>query len=120
MGTLPVILVLASAFVALITAVFALRAFLRLRRVYAALRASVYPEVDLLARRATEIEKNLAALDARAAALPVRISELQQNLATLRVLANLLGTSLRQVQKLLSSTGLKSLALPLVKVFRAR
>lgn len=120
MGTLPVILVLASAFVALVTAVFALRAYLRLRRVYTALRAHVYPEVDLLARRATEIEKNLAALDARAAVLPVRISELQQSLATLRVLANALGASLRQTQKVLSSTGLKSSLVPLARAFRTR
>ncbi len=121
MGTFLAILVLASAFLALVTAVSALRAYLRLRRVRAALGAHIYSEVDLLARRASEIEKNLAALDARAAALPVRIAELQQNLSALRVLVNALGTSLRQAQKVLSSTGLKSsLVLPLARAFKTK
>ena len=108
MGTLLIILVFTSALVALIAAVFALRAGLRLRRTRAALRSHLYSEVPRLARRTTELEKNLAALDAQAQALPVQISELQQNLATLQVLTNALSTSLRQAQKILSFTSLKS------------
>ncbi len=103
MGTFLIILVLASALVALVAAISALRAGLNLRRTRAALRSHLQSEVARLARRTTELEKNLAALDGRAQALPVRILELQQNLATLRILANALGTSLRQAQKLLSS-----------------
>src|SRR5215207_5470138 len=119
MGTLLIILVLASALVALVAAIFALQAGLKLRRTRAALRSRLSSEVARLVRRTTELEENLATLDTRAQALPVRISELQQNLATFRVLANALGTSLRQAQRLLSSTGLKSsLARPLAEIFQ--
>ena len=100
-----IILVLVSAFVALVTGVSALRAGLRLRRTRAALRTNLYSEIDQLTRRSAELEENLAALDARAQDLPVRISELQQNLATLRVLTNALGASLRQSRRVLSFTG---------------
>jgi chromosome segregation ATPase len=96
----------------------ALRAGLKLRRTRAALRSHLSSEVARLARRATELEENLAALDARSQTLPVRISELQRNLATLRVLTHALGTSLRQVQKLLSSTGLKSSLAGPLQAFR--
>jgi TolA-binding protein len=116
-----IILVLASALVALAAAISALRAWLKMRRTRAALRMHLSSEVARLARRTTELEKSLAALDDQAQALPVRISELQQNLATLRVLTNALGTSLLQAQKILSFTGLRSfLAGPLAEAFRAR
>ena len=108
MVTLLTIPVLVSAFVALVTGISALRAGLRLRRTRAALRSHLYAEIDRLAHRATELEESLAALDARAQALPVRVSELQQNLAALRVLTNALGTSLRQAQKILSFAGPRS------------
>ena len=103
MGTLLIFLVLASALVAFVAAIFALQAGLKLRRTRAALRSHLRSEVTRLAHRTIELEKNLATLDVRAQALPTRISELQQNLSTLRILANALGTSLRQAQKLLSS-----------------
>ena len=120
MGTFLIVLVLASALVALVAAIFALRAGLKLRRTRAALRSHLRSEVARLAHRTTELEENLAALDVRAQALPVRILELQQNVATLRILASALGTSLRQAQRLLSSTGLRSsLAHPLAGAFRA-
>ena len=120
MGTFLVILTLAGALAALVAAVFALRAWLGLRRTRAALLAGLAVEVARLAGRTAELEKNLAALDARAAALPVRISELQQNLATLRVLTNALAASLRQAQRVLSSAGLKSsLARPLAAISKS-
>jgi predicted nucleic acid-binding Zn-ribbon protein len=120
MGTLLIILVLASATLAFVAAIFALRAGLKLHRTRAALQSHLSSEVTHLTRRTTELEENLAALDARLQALPIRVSELQQNLATLRVLTNALGTSLRQVQRILSSTDLKSsLARPLVEAFQA-
>ena len=108
MVTLLTIPVLVSALVALVTGISALRAGLRLRRTRAALRSHLYSEIDRLTHRATELEESLAALDARAQALPVRVSELQQNLAALRVLTNALGTSLRQAQKILSFLGPRS------------
>ncbi|MDP8926086.1 MAG: hypothetical protein M3M97_04060, partial [Actinomycetota bacterium] len=47
---------------------------------------------------------------------PIRVSELQENLVTLGILTNALTTSLRQAQKILSSTGFKSsLAKPLAQ-----
>jgi chromosome segregation ATPase len=104
MVTFLTILILASAFVAFIAAISALRAGLRLQRTRLALQSHFYSEVAQLADRATELEESLTALDARAQALPVRISDLQQNLATLSILTNALGISLRQAQKALSST----------------
>jgi hypothetical protein len=121
MGTFLTILVLVSAFLAFVAGASALRAGLRLRRTQLALRSHLYSEVVRLAGRATELEKSLTDLDARARALPVHISELQQNLATLRVLTNALGLSLRQAQRVLSSAGIKSsLARPLSRTFEAR
>jgi hypothetical protein len=115
------ILALATAFLAFVAGVAALRAGLRLRRTYRALRSHFYSEVVRLAGRTTELEKSLTALDARARALPVHISELQQNLATLRMLTNALGISLSQVQRVLSFTGIKSsLAKPFSRIFGAR
>ncbi len=108
MVTLLTIPVLVSALVALVTGISALRTGLRLRRTRAALRSHLYSEIDRLTHRATELEESLAALDARAQALPVRVSELQRNLAILRVLTNYLGTSLRQAQKILSFLGPRS------------
>ena len=121
METFLTILATASAFLAFVSGVSALRAGLRLRRTYLALRSYLYAEVVQLAGRATELEKSLTALDARARALPVHISELQQNLAALRVLTNALGISLGQAQRALSSTGIKSsLARPHSRTFEAR
>jgi chromosome segregation ATPase len=121
MGTILIILVCASALVALVMAIFALIAGLKLRRTRAALRSNLYSEIAQLSYRTAELEKNLDALDARAAALPVRLFELQQNLATLQVLTNTLGTSLRQAQRIVSFTSFKSsLARPLAKAFEAR
>jgi hypothetical protein len=121
METLLTIPAITSAFLAFVAGVSALRAGLRLRRTYLALRSHFYSEVVRLAGRTTELERSLTALDARARALPVRISDLQQNLATLRVLTNALGISLHQAQRALSSTGIKSsLAKPFSRPFEAR
>ena len=108
MGTLLTIAVFASALFALLAGISALKAFLSLRRTRDALRSRLRPEVSELAQRTARAEKNLAALDARAQALPVRVGELQQNLATLRVLTNALGASLRQTEKVVTPTGLRS------------
>src|SRR3954447_6260607 len=108
MGTVLIIPVLASALIALVTAIFAVRAFLMLRRTRAALRFRLSSEVAQLARRTTELEQGLAALDTRAQTLPIQISELQQNIDTLRILAKALGASLRQAQRVLSSANLRS------------
>ena len=89
MGTILIILVCASALLALAMAIFALIAGLKLRRTRAALRSNLYSEIAQLSYRTVELEKGLDALDARVAALPVRLFELQQNLATLQVLTTL-------------------------------
>jgi hypothetical protein len=108
MAALLTILVLVSALVALVTGVSALWAGLRLRRTGTALRTHLYSEIDRLSRRSTELEESLAALDARAQAIPVRVSELQQNLAALRILTSALGSSLRRSRRVLSSDGTRS------------
>ena len=104
------ILILAGAALSLVTAVGALRAYLRLRRARSALNKRLTEEVADLARRTGELEKGLSDLDARAQLLPVRISELQQSLSTLRVLTEALAAALRQAQRVLSYSALKTLS----------
>jgi septal ring factor EnvC (AmiA/AmiB activator) len=110
MGSVLVILTLVGAALALMAAVVAIRAYLRFRRARAALQNHLTEEVVRLSRRTGELEKSLSALDARAQQLPVQISELQQSLATLQVLTGALATSLRQAQKVLSYSALKTLS----------
>jgi chromosome segregation ATPase len=110
MGSVLVILIFIGAALALVAAVGAIRAYLRLRRVRAALRNHLTEEVARLSRRTGELEESLSSLDARAQQLPLQISELQQSLATLRVLTEALAVSLRQVQKVLSYSALKTLS----------
>jgi chromosome segregation ATPase len=110
MGTILVILMFIGAALALVAAGGAIRAYLRLRRARAALRNHLTEEVVRLSRRTGELEESLSALDTRAQQLPLQISELQQSLATLRVLTEALATSLRQVQKVLSYSALKTLS----------
>jgi septal ring factor EnvC (AmiA/AmiB activator) len=110
MGTVLVILMLVGAALALVAAVVALRAYLRLRRARAAFSQHLTEEVDDLARRSGELEKSVSELDSRAQQLPIQIAELQQSLATLQVLTEALATSLRQVQRVLSYSALKTLS----------
>ncbi len=110
MGTVLFILMLVGAALALVAAVGAIRAYLRLRRARAAFGQHLTEEVDNLARRTGELEKSLSDLDTRAQQLPVRISELQQSLTTLRVLTEALSASLLQAQRVLSYSALKTLS----------
>jgi chromosome segregation ATPase len=110
MGTVFLILILAGAVLALVAALVAWRAYLRLRRARAALQNNLTEEVDRLSRRTGELEENLSALDARAQQLPVQIAELQQSLSTLRVLTEALAATLRQAQRVLSYSALKTLS----------
>lgn len=120
MATFLTIIIVAGALLAFVAAISALRAGLRLRRARAALEAEIGAEVIRLAGRASELEVSLAALNARAEMLPVRISSLQQNLATLGILTGALGASLRQAQKVLTSAGMKSaLAKPVAQLSRS-
>ncbi len=110
MGTVLMILVLLGAALALVAAVRALRAYLRLRRARAALQNHLTEAVVRLSRRTGELQKSVSALEIRAQQLPVQISELQQSLATLQILTGALATSLRQTQKVLSYGALKTLS----------
>jgi cell division protein FtsB len=105
-----VILILLGALLSLFTAIRALGAYLRYRRARATFQSEVTDEVARLAARTDELERNLSALDARVAELPIQISELQQNLNNLQVLTRALGTTLRQVQRVLSFSALKTLS----------
>ena len=109
MGSVLLILILVGAALALVAGVRAIRAYLGYRRARAALQKHLAAEVDRLARRTGELEKNLSSLDSRAQQLPLQISELQQSLSTLRVLTGALAASLRQVQRVLSYSSLKDL-----------
>ena len=110
MSTILLILILLGALVSVVTAFRALGAYLKFRRTRAAFQDEVTDEVARLSARTDELEISLSALDARAAELPIQISELQQSLTTLQVLTRALGTSLRQVQKVLSYNALKTLS----------
>ncbi len=110
MTTILFILIAVGALISLFTAARALRAYLGYRRARAAFSSAVTDEVARLAERTGELEGSLSALDAHAARLPIQISELQQSLTTLRVLTGALGASLRQVQRVLSYSALKTLS----------
>ncbi len=109
MGTVLLILILVGAALALVAGVRALRAYLSYHRARAELQEHLAQEVDRLALRTGELEKNLSALDSRVQQLPLQISELQQSLSTLRILTGALAASLRQVQRVLSYSSLKDL-----------
>ena len=109
MGIFLLILILVGAALALVAAIGALQAYLRLRRARAALNQRLNEEISDLTRRTGEMEKSLSDLDARAQQLPIRISELQQSLSTLRVLTEALAATLRQAQRVLSYSALKTL-----------
>ena len=110
MYTFLLILILLGALISAVTAFRALRAYLSFRRTRAVFQEEVTDEVARLSARTDELESNLSALDARATELPIQISELQQSLTTLQILTRALGTSLRQVQKVLSYSALKTLS----------
>lgn len=108
MFTALLVLILIGALLALLAAVGAVRAWLHLRRARRAFQTGVSDEVDRLAQRTGELEASLSALDERAQQLPVTISQLQESLDTLRILTGALGTSLRQAQRILAVTRLKT------------
>ena len=108
MGIFLLIFILVGATLTLVAAIGALRAYLRLRRARAALNQRLNEEISDLARRTGEVERSLSDLDARAQQLPIRISELQQSLSNLRVLTEALAATLRQAQRVLSYSALKT------------
>lgn len=102
------ILIVSGALLALVAAIFALRAWLSFRRARLVLQRQLSEDVARLAARTGELEESVAALDARTQQLPVKISRIQENLATLQVLTRSLAVSLRQAQRVLSYSGLKT------------
>ena len=108
MDIIFLILILAGALLALIAGVVALRAWLSFHRARLVLQSQLTEDVARLALRTGELEQSVAALDARSRQLPVRISRIQDNLATLQILTRSLAVSLRQAQRVLSYSGLKT------------
>ena len=108
MYVLLLALILLGALLALVGAVVATLAWLKFRRARLALQTQLSEDVARLAGRTGEMEERLASLDIRAQQLPVKVSDLQQNLVTLQVLTGALSTSLRQAQRALSYTELKT------------
>lgn len=108
MDIIFLILILSGVLLALIAGVVALRAWLSFRRARLVLQRQLSEDVARLAARTGELEQSVVALDARTQQLPVRISRIQDNLATLQVLTRSLAISLRQAQRVLSYSGLKT------------
>ncbi len=104
------LLILIGAMFTLVAEVAALRAYLRLRRARAALNQRLTEDISDLARRTGELERSLSDLDSRAQQLPIRLSELKQSLSTLRMLTEALAATLRQAQRVLSYSALKTLS----------
>ncbi len=99
-----------GAVMALVAALAALGAYLRYRRARIELQDRLASEVESLSRRTGELERGLISLQERSARLPISISGLQQNLSTLQVLTGALAGSLRQAQRVLSYSALKTLS----------
>ena len=91
-----------GAILALVAALAALGSYLRYRRARMELQDRLTSEVESLARRTTELEAGLVALQVRSSQLPIKISEIQHSLSTLQVLTGALAGSLRQAQRVLS------------------
>jgi cell division protein FtsB len=108
MGTALLLILVLGALLVLVTFVIALRAGLGMLRARARLQKELSVELERRTLQTGQLEKELAALDARAKELPVQISELQRNLATLQVLTGALGASLQQAQNALTYSGLKT------------
>lgn len=108
MGSVFLILIIAGFLLSALSGVVALRAWLRFRRARLELQARLSKDVAALAARTSELEASLAALDARYQQLPVRISHLQENLSNLQVLTRTLAVSLKQAQRVLSYSWLKT------------
>ena len=121
MGTLLFILILSGALLALVAGVVALRAWLSFRRARLDLQDRLTEDVAHLASRTSELEKSVAMLEARTQQLPVRISRLQENLDALQILTRALAGSLRQAQRVLSYSALKTFsATHIADLFLAR
>ncbi|MGH3089292.1 MAG: hypothetical protein ACRDSJ_18510 [Rubrobacteraceae bacterium] len=103
-------LILLGVLLALVGGVFAFRAWLRFRRARRMFQRRVTDEVARLSARTNELENGVNGLSERASALPVKISELQQSIAILQTLTASLAVSLRQAQRVLTFTGLKTLS----------
>ena len=108
MGIIFLVLILLGALLALVGLVAAVRAWLGFRRARLALQKQLSEDVTRLAARTGEMEAKLASLDIRAQQLPVKVSDLQQSLTDLQILTGALSTSLRQAQRALSYTELKT------------
>lgn len=108
MGTALLLILVLGTLLVLVTAAIALRAGLRMLRARASLQEELSAELERLTLQTGQLERELAALEARAQELPVQISELQRNLSNLQVLTGALGASLQQAQNALTYSGLKT------------
>ncbi|CAN5136275.1 hypothetical protein BH18ACT10_BH18ACT10_17000 [soil metagenome] len=103
-------LALIAAFLSMVAAIRAIRAWLRYRRARIELRDHLTDEVANLLSRTGEMEENLASLETRSQELPIQIAELQESLTTLRILTSALTSTLRQVSRVLSFDAIKTLS----------
>lgn len=110
MFTALFILILLGASLALVGGVFAFRAWLRFRRARKFFQSRITDEVVRLSARTNELERGVNNLNERASTLPVRISELQRNIAVLQTLTASLAATLRQAQRVLTFSGMKTVS----------
>jgi predicted RNase H-like nuclease (RuvC/YqgF family) len=110
MFTALFMLIFLGASLASIAGILALRAWLRFRRVRVRFQTEISDEVIRLSARTDELEKGVNSLSERASTLPMRISELQRNIAVLQTLTASLAASLRQAQRVLTFSGMKTIS----------
>lgn len=108
MEAILLVLVMICALLALAGAVVALRSYLRFRRARLDFQQRLSEGLASVTERAGELQENVDAVSARAESLPVQISELQSSLMKLQFLARTLVTSLRQAQRILSYTRIRT------------
>lgn len=110
MFTALFILILIGALLALVGGVFAFRAWLRFRRARKFFQSQVTAEVVRLSARTNELERGVNNLNERASTLPVKLSELQRNISVLQTLTASLAATLRQAQRVLTFSGMKTIS----------
>lgn len=110
MFTALFIAIFLGAMFALFGGIAAFRAWLSFRRARIEFQRNVSGEVVRLSARTNELERGVNNLNERASTLPFKISELQRNISVLQTLTASLAATLRQAQRVLTFSGMKTIS----------